>query len=309
MRQEEDDIVGMDIGARHRAMERELVAERNADMLVEMEAANQSRNEGIGAAARRPFGHAQRGPRFAHAEIIDLSEETPQRAPAQQHHFVEPSNLNQGRPAPVDARWVRDGRSSPEIQFLRARAISPRVRYAGATPPATRAPNRLNHAGRVAPIEIPDDDGDDIQIIRESIRHPSPPPAMPAGLGRSVALDNLLGIIGNTARMFAGVAGSGVARPGPAHTAAARARARRMARNERLVNFIPPNLDFGVAAFDLGYAPPDVPVREREPSPIPELGPAPEGFTRSPAEQDVAVCPGCGDELCVGGDARFLQPP
>jgi hypothetical protein len=63
-------------------------------------------------------------------------------------------------------------------------------------------------------------------------------------------------------------------------------------------------MDFGQAAFDLGLGimggGEATPEREREPSPLPVLPPAPEGFTRNPAEEDVLVCPACDAELSVG---------
>ncbi|KAF2205699.1 hypothetical protein GQ43DRAFT_459766 [Delitschia confertaspora ATCC 74209] len=59
---------------------------------------------------------------------------------------------------------------------------------------------------------------------------------------------------------------------------------------------VPGELDFEMVAFDLG-------VGREQPPPPPTYdapSPAPEGFTRSPAEADVLVCPNCDDELCVG---------
>ena len=59
--------------------------------------------------------------------------------------------------------------------------------------------------------------------------------------------------------------------------------------------FNAPNLDFEIVGFDLGQQ------RQRTVTPTYEAPQAaPEGFTRSPAEDDVLVCPNCGDELCVG---------
>jgi hypothetical protein len=69
--------------------------------------------------------------------------------------------------------------------------------------------------------------------------------------------------------------------------------------------FVPPTMDFGIAAFDLrgeGDA-----QLAREPSVIPILEPPPEGFVRSPVEEDVLVCPGCERELGVGGDEEVKR--
>ncbi|TKA63673.1 hypothetical protein B0A49_09059 [Cryomyces minteri] len=54
------------------------------------------------------------------------------------------------------------------------------------------------------------------------------------------------------------------------------------------------NMNYNAVGFDLG-------VDARPPSPkYSPPPPAPEGFTRSPQEDDVLVCPNCGDELCTG---------
>lgn len=69
----------------------------------------------------------------------------------------------------------------------------------------------------------------------------------------------------------------------------------RAGRHRTNVIFNAPNLDFEVVGFDLGQQ------RQRTVTPTYEAPQAaPEGFTRSPAEDDVLVCPNCGDELCVG---------
>ncbi|KAL2357573.1 hypothetical protein BJ546DRAFT_314700 [Cryomyces antarcticus] len=54
------------------------------------------------------------------------------------------------------------------------------------------------------------------------------------------------------------------------------------------------NMNYNAVGFDLG-------ADARPPSPkYSPPPPAPEGFTRSPQEDDVLVCPNCGDELCTG---------
>ncbi|CAO2655462.1 Nn.00g105260.m01.CDS01 [Neocucurbitaria sp. VM-36] len=66
------------------------------------------------------------------------------------------------------------------------------------------------------------------------------------------------------------------------------------------VRFMAPTLDFEMVGFDIAMPG----VRAQEPPPPTYEAPdkAPEGFTRSPGENDVLVCPNCGDELCVGDD-------
>jgi len=240
---------------------------------------------------RQLFGRATRGPRFA-AEIIDLSGDTP-RAPTQHRQQTARAGQRDLRQSPP---------TSPEIQFVRARQISPRRVHAGATPPAARVPNRLNVAGRVAPIEILDDD-EDVEIIRETLHHrhiPNVPPIPPEviemearGGPRGFAIGEF--IRNNLPAGFLGRAAAAPADPLRAHTAA---EARR-----RLQNFITPNMDFGMAAFDLGYGQHghgEVATPEREPSVVPILQPPPEGFTRSPQEEDVLLCPACECELSTG---------
>lgn len=58
-------------------------------------------------------------------------------------------------------------------------------------------------------------------------------------------------------------------------------------------------MNYGMAAFDMGYGGND----NRPPTPKYSPPPEPaEGFTRNPAEDEVVVCPNCGDELAVGAE-------
>ena len=59
---------------------------------------------------------------------------------------------------------------------------------------------------------------------------------------------------------------------------------------------VPIGMDYGMVAFDMG-----LPGGRRPASP--KYSPPPEaegGFTHSPQEDDVLVCPNCGDELAMG---------
>lgn len=60
-------------------------------------------------------------------------------------------------------------------------------------------------------------------------------------------------------------------------------------------------MDYGLAAFDLGMGG----GRDRQPTPKYEPPAEPEtGFTRNPGEDEVVVCPNCGDELGVGVESE-----
>ncbi|KXL41536.1 hypothetical protein M433DRAFT_381439 [Acidomyces richmondensis BFW] len=64
---------------------------------------------------------------------------------------------------------------------------------------------------------------------------------------------------------------------------------------------MPTLMDFEHVAFDMGYG------GNRPPSPKYSPPPAPEpGFTRNPGEDEVVVCPNCGDELAMG-DSEVKQ--
>ncbi len=58
-------------------------------------------------------------------------------------------------------------------------------------------------------------------------------------------------------------------------------------------------MDYAMTGFDMG-----IPGgRDRPPTPKYEPpSPAAKGFTRSPGEDEIVVCPNCGDELAVGDD-------
>ena len=64
---------------------------------------------------------------------------------------------------------------------------------------------------------------------------------------------------------------------------------------------LPAHLDYLMPAFNL-----EEPAARRQPQPrLPTYDPptpAPEGFTRTPKEDDVLVCPNCDDELGLGDD-------
>ncbi|KAK4540983.1 hypothetical protein LTR36_008352 [Oleoguttula mirabilis] len=66
---------------------------------------------------------------------------------------------------------------------------------------------------------------------------------------------------------------------------------------------MPAMMDFDGVGFDMGLVGGQRPASPKY-SPPPD---APEGFTRNPAEDEVVVCPNCGDELAMGDDDDVKQ--
>lgn len=94
------------------------------------------------------------------------------------------------------------------------------------------------------------------------------------------------------------------------HNHAAAAAGTRQRTNDRPhLRFEPPpqraigitiDMDYGITGFDMGFV-----GGNRPPTPKYEPPePAAEGFTRSPGEDEVVVCPNCGDELAVGDSEK-----
>lgn len=228
---------------------------------------------------------ASRPPRFAR-EIIDLSDDTP--------------------PHPPVPTTVQHAPSSPEVQFVSSRPL-PARRPAAPSVDLTEEDfdfetlladmgARRGHGVNRAP---PGDGG-----FRTRSQRPSP------------TLHRFMNILGE--------------RQSAQHQNQQRRRERRDARDtharraprapyiqrliggdpdglleihaQPLVNFMGPGaMNYATVAFDLGG--------DREPSPATYEAPpkAPSGFTRSPEEDDVLLCPNCDAELCTGpegGDKR-----
>jgi hypothetical protein len=64
--------------------------------------------------------------------------------------------------------------------------------------------------------------------------------------------------------------------------------------------FALPDMDYATAAFDLGFGDPFDRQSSTSPNGYQAPAKAADGFTRSPEENDVLICPKCGDELCEG---------
>ncbi|KAJ4290319.1 hypothetical protein N0V90_010535 [Kalmusia sp. IMI 367209] len=76
--------------------------------------------------------------------------------------------------------------------------------------------------------------------------------------------------------------------------------------NPRPFRFLAPTLNYGAIGFDMGY---EEGADEPAPPPPTYNAPvaAPEGFTRSPQEEEFLVCPNCDDELCTGDSDQKRQ--
>lgn len=188
--------------------------------------------------------------------------------------------------------------SSPEVQFVSVRRLDP--------------PNRT-----VPPPRRNDSDGDDVQFVQERPLTEQERRARQAA-AQHAELDRVIAVLGHQhghRHTFAHLRGEidrvnahihhladNMQRGGPQPPP-------RLRRGNHIRMgvaggggggiFVAPNLNFGVVGFDLGYGggrpEPPPPTYEAPP-------PAPEGFTRSPEEDDVLVCPNCDSELCKGDD-------
>lgn len=224
-------------------------------------------------------------------QFIDLTAEddSPPPPPPQRGHFGQAQRGPRFHTEIIDLSEDMSPRAaqepSPEVQFVRqVRLAPPRLvpqRVVRPRPHSPQLPGLHDHH-RVA--------DDDVHIVAQNLV-----------TRQDQAFDRI--------RHIMNVVHAGHRMAVHTHTQAA-GRLGQMAEafNQRLrtAPFRGPNLDYQEAAFQLGIdAMEDV---EREPSPPPAivaLSPAPEGFTRSPEEEDVLVCPNCGDELSVGvGDLK-----
>ena len=207
-------------------------------------------------------------------------------------------NLDNGEEAwTVDDEPIVLEPSSPDIQFVSARRLAP--------------PHR-----QVPPLRRNDSDGDDVQFVQERpLTEQERRERLHAA--RHAELDRVIAVLGDHRHdrySFAHLRGEidrtnahiqhladNIRHSGPQPPP-------RLRRGNHIRMgvagggagfFVAPNLNFGVVGFDLGYGgnrpEPPPPTYEAPP-------PAPEGFTRSPEEDDVLVCPNCDSELCKGDD-------
>ncbi|KAF1933289.1 uncharacterized protein M421DRAFT_712 [Didymella exigua CBS 183.55] len=202
-------------------------------------------------------------------------------------------NLDNGEEAwTVDDEPVIVEPSSPDIQFVSERRLDP--------------PPRRN-----------DSDGDDVQFVQERPLTEQERRARQHA-ARHAELDRVIAVLGETHNdrySFAHLRGEIDRANAHIHHLAENMRhggpqpPPRFRRGNHIRMgvaggggggiFVAPNLNFGMVGFDLGYggARPEPPPPTYEAPP-----PALVGFTRSPEENDVLVCPNCDSELCKGDD-------
>ncbi|KAL1606237.1 hypothetical protein SLS60_003639 [Paraconiothyrium brasiliense] len=265
-------------------------------------------------------GFDYRRPVVSSNNVIDLTDEDagPARMPSQSQ---QPS-FRTARP-PRFGREIIDveeeAPDSPEIQFVSSRRIEP--------------------AQQRTPFEL-DDDEDEVEFVGEN---PLPDSERRRDMVDEVAyllddpayrprvehlrerVQQMAGDrrrardaqIARVERMFAAARRRRTPHPlvgARVHQAQPRALSVRLEAGQRNtpgrqihIGFIAPALNFGAVGFDMGFD--DGPAEAPPPPPPTYNAPAlaPEGFTRSPQEEDVLLCPNCEDELCAGDSDQKRQ--
>lgn len=271
----------------------------------------------------------QRLPRFSR-QIIDLSaepDEAPSR-PASSQHQPQPRH-EQVPPAPFPAHFIRVP-SSPEVEFVSERPRSPHSRIQDRHPtphPQNFEPERQ--------VDLTADLDDDVVHVRTQGRaginttRPQPGraslPARRSGHTFTVGrLANLFarrtGAANNDDQAAAGWGFGQIFNLGGDDNAwiddedddggdaailhwaprpiAGAASSRTRGANRGAAAALPMGMDYTTIGFGLAFEP-ETPPRP----PTPKYDPPPDpgaGFTRSPQEEDVLVCPNCEDELGIG---------
>ena len=222
-----------------------------------------------------PSSRATRLPRFTR-QIIDISDD--EVMPQQQQHLSE------------EERQQQDIPNFPDVQFVSSRRLS-----------RQRSPRRRSGRQNL--------EGDELEILHDissaplssmnrDRRRESRDRYGPRGLavfiqhhlhgnsmGRLAASDNNgrnggdggRGGSGNTGRRYVG--------------------SDPLMRDRIPLNFTLPDLDFTMVPFPLSTSDNDYQAPP----------PAPEGFTMTPAEEEVLTCPNCEDELCTGDKPQKRQ--
>ncbi|KAF2806458.1 uncharacterized protein BDZ99DRAFT_95271 [Mytilinidion resinicola] len=267
---------------------------------IELPRIHRERYAGDGMDFRRPVASTSRN---ADMDVIDLTADD--AGPSRPPEPIETASIRASRPPRyhreiIDVEHLDDvpGQSSsyrpentsqvpasPDVEFVSARTIDP---------PRRHLPNpNLRHAD----IDLTDDN-----MLRALGRHEHDERDDPFRTG---ALDLAYGRrMGNIMRMeslrqgFVGALAGGELWRVMGMGGAVRApELRTGGRPRNIIQFAAPDLNFAAVGFDMGLE------RERPPPPPPTYkkpDPAPKGFTRSPVEDEILICPNCKDELCTG---------
>lgn len=267
--------------------------------------------------------HVQRLPRFSRDVIdIDSDDEAEEHDTSQlpgRNYLAIPSrrvrpqfaNLTTPAPPPSPPREMDDVEFLAERPRSRPRSRS-RISSVVMTPPRHRSLTPYpRNAG--ATVDLTQDNEDEVMHVQtrplEGINRELPAPA--DGLGAGYHFGHMGNIVGMLREGGAHIGGRLAQRlqiwPGMGAEIQAQHQALQPyafeAQNRR-PNFHPPAnqfprthlpgaIDYDLAAFDLRTNN----TREQTYSPPPKPS---KGFTRSPTEDDIVVCPNCGDELAKG---------
>ncbi|KAF2004222.1 hypothetical protein P154DRAFT_51431 [Amniculicola lignicola CBS 123094] len=240
-----------------------------------MPPAPQRRYPGDGLDFRRPAGMARND---SPAAVIDLTADDagPSASSNSRPSQYRPTARAQRGPRhPRDIINIDEDDSlppppdSPEIEFISSRRLDPPTRR---DPPS---------------FTIPDEEDAGFEITGVQ--------AVPEERRRRGQFEEMMGMLG--------VRGNFEGRPPVPPPRGQRHRSQR-GHGHVHVGFIPPDLNFDMVGFDMVVNPPaPAPPPPTYDAPVA----APEGFTRSPVEDDVLVCPNCGDELCTGDTDQKKQ--
>jgi hypothetical protein len=290
-----------------------------------------------GAASSRE----QRPPRFGRDIIVDhhqLESESRGNSPPRRtlfagHTPVLPHARPQFSSLRPRARLNQHRQPTPpsdmdeDIEIVSERALSP-ARRTGSRhiTPATRSmfqPRSVTPYPGNEPIDLTNDDEVEIVNSRPRVREGgvnTARPGMTAGVGtrsdndegnRGI-LGNAYGVInllrnGDAPRLIQRIVNAAEDAEYPLLGADPRRRVDHFQRHDApppARHFgVPTMMDFNVVGFDMGY---EGGNRPASPKYEPPADPEP-GFTRNPTEDEVVVCPNCGDELAMGEDELKQQ--
>jgi hypothetical protein len=236
------------------------------------------------------------------ANIIDLTHE--EAGPS-----AAPSDQQQNRPRPnrpprferdildvidVDAEDTQEatnlGPTSPEIEFVGSRRIEPARGMEGRSPGGSSLDEDGVEFVRANPLPEHVRRQNGIEFVNRMLQ-------TAAGHHLQAQIDRQYRITSTAERQRQATIDNVTARMHNGHRAPQPPPRR---RTNIHVGFIRPNNNYGMVGFDMGFgsSEPDEPVQRPPTYTAPP--PAPEGFTRSPQENDALICPNCGEELCTG---------